>query len=131
MVKVQVLIVDDHPLVLESIEQLLKTEKNIEVVGKANSAGEAVAQATALKPDVVIMDFRMDGEDGIEACRAIRRKDPGIDVIILSAFDQLGHADRARDAGIAGWVSKDSAPDELLQAIGLVVADRTARQVLT
>lgn len=131
MRKVQVLIVDDHPRVLASIESILRMEQGIEVVGTASNATQAIAKAAELKPDIVIMDFCMDGSDGIEAGQALKLKDPGIDVIILSAFEQLGYSDRARSAGIAGWVSKDSALDELFKTIRLVVSERTAHRVMT
>lgn len=130
MAKTQVLIVDDHPLALASIESLLRMEKDIEIVGMAMSGEQAIATAKELRPDLVIMDFRMDGMDGVEAGRIIRVENPGIDVVILSTFDEFGHTERVRAAGIAGWLSKDDAPDELLEAIISMIAARSGRQTI-
>lgn len=130
MTKTKVLIVDDHPIALASIESLLRMEKDIEIVGMAMSGEQAVAKAKELQPDLVIMDFRMDGMDGVEAGRIIRVDNPGIEVVILSTFDECDQAERVQAAGITGWLSKDDEPDELLDAIISMIALRRARQTI-
>jgi len=114
---IAVLVVDDHRLVAEALSSLLSEHPEVRVVGTAGSAGEAVARGAALRPDVVLMDFRLPDGDGTLAARQIREQNPEVAVLFLSAE----HSDQAMllavEAGACGYISKDTAPEELVAAI--------------
>jgi NarL family two-component system response regulator LiaR len=114
---IRVLITDDHEIVRKGISALLATEKDIQVVGEAANGAEAVAQAGALKPDVVLMDLVMPEVDGIEATRRITGEDPGIRVLVLTSFAADDKVFPAVKAGALGYLLKDSGPEELIEAI--------------
>lgn len=117
MNKKQVLLVDDHMLVLENLKALLELEEDFAVVGVAKDGAEAIEQAKKLSPDIIVMDFSLPKMDGIEATENIKKFQPGVKVIILSVYDEVDNAQRARKAGIIKWVSKNSPPRELVEAI--------------
>lgn len=135
--KIQVLIADDHLVVRKGIQFLLSTEDDIEVVGEVSDGAEAVAQAQALKPDVVLMDLVMPEMDGIEATRRITANQPATRVLVLTSFAADDKVFPAIKAGALGYLLKDSGPDELVQAIHQVhrgepsLDASIARKVLT
>jgi len=114
---VRVLIADDHRLFAEALEAILAADKRIEVVGQAGDGGEAVALAGALKPDVVLMDVSMPVLDGFEATREIRSGGGETRVLMLTGSNSRADVDRSRDAGAAGYVTKDRIASELVEAI--------------
>ncbi len=114
---IRVLITDDHAIVRKGIRSLLKTEPDMQVVGEACNGVEAVAQARALHPDVVLMDLVMPEMDGIEATRQITSKQGAPRVLVLTSFAADSKVFPAIKAGALGYLLKDSGPDELLQAI--------------
>jgi two-component system, NarL family, nitrate/nitrite response regulator NarL len=114
---VRVLIADDHRLFAEALEAILAADDRIEVVGQANDGGEAVELADALKPDVVLMDVSMPVLDGFEATREIRSTSDQVSVLMLTGSDSRADVDRSRDAGAAGYVTKDRIASELVEAI--------------
>jgi DNA-binding NarL/FixJ family response regulator len=121
---IRVLIADDQELVRAGFRKLLDAEDTITVVGEAADGAQAVARATELAPDVVLMDIRMPVLDGIEATRAITT-DPdtaGARVLILTTFDLDDYVYRALRAGASGFLLKDTAPEELLAAIRTLAA---------
>jgi len=121
--KIGVLIADDHRLFAETLEALLATDGRVEVVGHAHDGREAVERAVKLNPDVVLMDIDMPIMDGFEATRRIRESNAGACILMLTGSNAREDVDRARQAGAAGYVTKDRIAAELVDAI-LEVAKR-------
>jgi NarL family two-component system response regulator LiaR len=117
---VRVLIVDDHAIVRQGLRTYLELLEGIEIVGEATNGVEAVAQARALGPDVVLMDLVMPEMDGIEATRQITALDPAHKVIVLTSFSEDEMVFPAIRAGATGYLLKDISPTELAQAIQAV-----------
>jgi DNA-binding NarL/FixJ family response regulator len=101
---IRVVLADDHPVVREGLRGMLAAEPDIEVVGEAASSPEAVTLAKRLRPDVVLMDLRMPGGDGVEATRQLA----GITVVVLTTYDSDADILRAVEAGAAGYLLKDT-----------------------
>jgi two-component system nitrate/nitrite response regulator NarL len=120
---VRVLIADDEPLFVESVEALLQGDDRVKVVGSATNGQDAVDLARALAPDVTLMDISMPVLDGIEAARRIRLDHPSAAILILTGSSISADIDRARQAGVAGFLTKDRLGTQLVSAI-LEVADR-------
>ena len=114
---IRVLIADDHAIVRKGIRALLSTKRDIQVVGEAVDGAEAVAQAEALSPDVILMDLVMPKMDGIQATREIAAKGSGARVLVLTSFAADEQVFPAIKAGALGYLLKDSEPQELVQAI--------------
>ncbi|MGI5328538.1 response regulator [Actinomadura nitritigenes] len=117
-----VLLVDDQPLLRMGFRLVLEAHPDITVVGEAGDGAQAVAQAAALAPDVVLMDVRMPGMDGIEATELITRDHPSSRVLILTTFDLDEHAFAALRAGAAGFLLKNVEPAALIAGIRTVAA---------
>ena len=121
---IQVLLVDDHAVVRTGFRLLLQSQPDINVAAEAQS-GEAACQLYAeLTPDVVVMDLGMPGMGGLEALRRIRARNSAARILALSAHDDPMHARRALREGALGFLSKRSAPETLIEAIGTVAAGR-------
>ena len=120
---VRVLIADDERLFVESVEALLHNDARVEVIGTANNGQDAVDLACALVPDVTLMDISMPVLDGIEAARRIRLELPDACILILTGSSIAADVDRARQAGVAGFLTKDRIGSQLVGAI-LQVANR-------
>jgi DNA-binding NarL/FixJ family response regulator len=118
---VRVLVVDDDPLVRTGLRLLLGGD-DVVVVGEAGDGGEAVRQVEALGPDVVLMDIRMPGVDGLAATEAIRVRPDPPQVVVLTTFDADEHVMRALRAGAAGFLLKDTSPTDLVAAVKRVAA---------
>ena len=114
---IRVLLTDDHAIVRKGVRALLTTEPDIQIVGEASNGAEAVAQAEAICPDVILMDLMMPKLDGIEATRQITAKIPGARVIVLTSFAADEKVFPAIKAGALGYLLKDSGPEELVRAI--------------
>ncbi len=115
--RVRVLLCDDHELVRRGLRALLESDLTIEVVGEAASADEAVASSATTTPDVVVMDVRMPGRSGIEACRDIRAHREQTKVLILTSFADDEALFSAIMAGASGYVLKQILGNDLLEAI--------------
>ncbi|MFC1419429.1 response regulator [Streptacidiphilus cavernicola] len=115
-----VLIVDDQPLQRFGFRMLLESSPGFEVVGEAAHGAEAVRQVAALRPDVVLMDVRMPGVDGIEATRRIVATGGRSRILVLTTFDLDEYAHAALRAGASGFLLKDAQPEELLAGIRAV-----------
>jgi two-component system, NarL family, response regulator DevR len=117
MKKIHVLLVDDHALVRLGLMTLLNDQTDMEVIGEASTAGEAVKAVEKLNPDVVLMDIRLPGEGGIEAARQITKLFPKIKVVMLTSFADDELVMRAINAGAVGYVLKQVGNEELIRAI--------------
>jgi len=117
MSKIRVLLVDDHTIVRLGLKTLLGDQANLEVVGEAGTAAEAVQAAERLRPDVILMDIRMPGEGGIEATRQITARLPHSKVVMLTSFADDELVVRAIRAGAVGYVLKQVDNAELLRAV--------------
>lgn len=115
--RTRVVLADDDPLVRSGLALMLGGAPDIEVAGEAGDGDEACAQARRLRPDVVLMDIRMPGTDGLEATEALRAAPDGPEVIILTTFDTDEHVLRALRAGAAGFLLKDTRPEEIVGAL--------------
>jgi DNA-binding NarL/FixJ family response regulator len=120
---IRVLVVDDHSVMRKGLRALLSSPRyHIEVVGEARDGAEAVTQARSLQPDVILMDLLMPNKTGLEALIEIRAEDPNAKVLILTSADDHAQVLATLKAGARGYIVKDSAPDELIQAIKAVQA---------
>ena len=115
--RVGVLIVDDHPVVRTGLRGMLEGRPEFVVLGEAENGEEAVEMAGRLAPDVVLMDLRMPGIDGVEATARIRKALPRINVLVLTTSDSGADILRAVEAGATGYVLKDAPREELYGAI--------------
>jgi DNA-binding NarL/FixJ family response regulator len=118
----RVLIADDEPLFVETVQALLSRDDRVEVIGTAANGQDAVDLAVALHPDVTLMDISMPMLDGIEATRRIREHLPDACVLVLTGSSISADVDRARQAGVAAFLTKDRIGTQLVEAI-LEVAD--------
>jgi DNA-binding NarL/FixJ family response regulator len=114
---IRVLIADDHRLFAEALEAILSSDERIQVVGHASDGVEAVDLSARLHPAVVLMDISMPVMDGIEAARRIHDADEKTCVLMLTGSNSRTDVDRSRQAGAAGYVTKDRIAAELIDAI--------------
>ncbi|GAA1304173.1 DNA-binding response regulator [Planotetraspora silvatica] len=119
---IRVILAEDQSMIRGALASLLSLEPDIEVVGEAATGDEAVAVATATRPDVALLDIEMPGGDGITAAEEIRREVPGCHVMILTTFARPGYLRRAMEAGASAFLVKDSPARELAAAIRRVLA---------
>jgi DNA-binding NarL/FixJ family response regulator len=119
---IRVLLVDDHAMVRRGMRDFLELHDDIEIVGEAVDGGDAIEQAGALRPDIVVMDLMMPGIDGIEATARIRADLPEVEVIALTSFVEEARVLAAIEAGAAGFLLKDAEADELAAAIRAAAA---------
>jgi two-component system, NarL family, response regulator NreC len=117
MAKIRVLLTDDHTLFRQGIRTLLSVEPDMEAVGEASNAFEAVTVAHELRPDVVLMDIGMNGMSSFEATRQIRKDRPETKVVFLSMYDDEEYLAECVEIGGSGYVLKDSPADQLVNAI--------------
>jgi DNA-binding NarL/FixJ family response regulator len=121
---ITVLLADDHAVVRDGLRALLEHGGDIRVVGAAGNGRDALVEAQRLQPDVVVMDIAMPELDGVEATRRILEKCPATRVLILSMYLTSEHVYRALHAGALGYVLKESAGDEVAEAIRAVQAGK-------
>ncbi|MEE1941505.1 response regulator transcription factor [Streptomyces sp. TRM 70361] len=119
---IRVLLVDDHQVVRRGLRTFLEVQDDIEVVGEAADGAEGVARAAELRPDVVLMDLKMPGTDGVEALRALRESQHPARVLVVTSFTERRTVVPALRAGAAGYLHKDIDPDALAAAIRSVHA---------
>ncbi|AZH80183.1 DNA-binding response regulator [Microbacterium sp. Y-01] len=118
MTPISVLLVDDHPIVRAGVRSLFDQRDDVRVVGEAASGEEAVALARHLHPDVVLCDLRLGtGLDGVQTTAVLRSLDPAPAVLILTTFDRDAEILGAIEAGAAGYLLKDIAPEEIVRAV--------------
>ncbi|MFE2289401.1 response regulator [Streptomyces sp. NPDC059443] len=125
---IRVLLVDDHQVVRRGLRTFLEVQEDIEVVGEASDGEEGIARAEELRPDVILMDIKMPGTDGIEALRRLRALANPARVLIVTSFTEQRTVVPALRAGAAGYVYKDIDPDALAAAIRSVHAGHVLLQ---
>ncbi len=118
----RILLVDDHAVVRMGLRMLLEGEDNLEIVGEASSASEAIETGARLMPDVVLMDVGLPDLSGIDATREIKRISPNTAIVALTIHEDEEYFFRMLDAGASGYVPKRAAPDELLDAIRIAAS---------
>jgi DNA-binding NarL/FixJ family response regulator len=119
---IRVLLVDDQPLVLAGLRRILQPRYGLEVVGECEDGATAVAAVAEVRPDVVVMDVRMRGVDGVEATRLIRKLPGGPPVLILTTFDDDEVLSGALRAGASGFQLKDAPGEDLIRSVKAVAA---------
>jgi len=113
---IKVLIADDHAFYREGVRAFLNSSLDIDVVSEAGNGDEAIAQAEELQPDVILMDLKMPGTNGIEATRRIREASPETKIILITIDESRGAVSEAIAAGVSGYLLKDASPDALVDA---------------
>ena len=133
---IKVLIVDDHQVVREGLRRILEADEEVDVIGEARSGEEAVVKATSLVPDVIIMDLKMPGMDGIMATHEIKEKNPNINVLVLTLYAE-DFIKQAVEAGVSGYLLKDSDCEQITKAVHQVydglcpIAPSLTRELVT
>lgn len=120
-----IFIVDDHYIVIEGIRSLLQNQKDIEWLGHAMNADSCLAFLQQQQPDVMLMDINLPDKSGIELCKEVKQKYPGINIIGLSTFNQQSFIRKMIDNGASGYVLKNATREELLEAIDMVTNGKT------
>jgi len=115
--KIKIILVDDHAVVRAGFRMLLATSEAIEVISEASRGEEAIGQYVNLKPDVVVMDLSMPGLGGLETIHRIVQRDGNAKILVFSVYHQRVYVDRALNAGAKGYITKNSAPEILTEAI--------------
>ena len=128
---IRVLLVDDHQVVRDGLQHMLAQEEDLEVIGQGADSDETFRQIEKLRPDVILMDIKMPGVDGIELTRQVKRKYPACNIIMLTLFDQ--YFNQAMEAGASGYLLKDIKSKELANAIrqvnnGQIVTSKSMSQ---
>lgn len=117
---IRVLLVDDQSIVREGIRSMLSLEPDIQVVGEAENGAQAVTQVRRLMPDIVLMDVRMPGMDGLTALARLKQFAPRTSVIMLTLYDNTDYLFQAISSGAAGYILKDASRDELVRAVRII-----------
>lgn len=120
--KIRILIVDDHPVVRAGLTSMLTTQPGLQVVGSASSGEEAFAKLAELAPDVILLDLRMPGMDGLNFLRLLRGREAAPKAIVITSFETDEDIYRAVQAGARGYLLKSSQQQEIVDAIGSVHA---------
>ncbi|GAA4900253.1 response regulator transcription factor [Streptomonospora salina] len=123
---IRVLIVDDDPLLRAGLAMMLKGAPDLDVVGEAGDGAEVPELVASSRPDVVLMDIRMPSTDGLAATERLRAREDAPEVVVLTTFDADEHVLRALGGGAAGFVLKDTPPDEIVEAVRRVARGEPA-----
>ncbi len=126
MSKINVLIVDDHPLLRQGLSRLLELEGGLNVVGQASNGIEALNLLDQLEPDVLLLDINMPGMNGLEVAKTARLKHPKTEILVLTIHDNESYVNEMIRIGAKGYLLKDAEPREVVQAIKKVVTGETA-----
>jgi DNA-binding NarL/FixJ family response regulator len=130
---IRILLVDDHGVVRDGLGRMLELEEDMEIVGKASNAEETLSKVESISPDIILMDIKMPGIDGIELTRQVKERLPSCNVIIFTLHGD--YLTQAVDAGASGYLLKDIRRGELTRAIrqvhrGQVVINESIKPML-
>lgn len=114
---IRIVVVEDHPVVREGIREMLQREKDIDVIGEADSADSAIDLCGKLLPDIVLMDVSLPGVSGLEAARIVKQRYPMIKILVLTAFDDEAFVVEALGIGASGFLLKSQSSSEILAAV--------------
>ena len=123
---ISVLLVDDHPVVIEGLRKVLATAGDIDVTGEAHDAAGAIERSRVLKPDVILLDLRMPGASGVQATCRLRELESKSAVIILTSYGDEAYVRQALEAGADGYLLKSTPPEQLIAAIRAASRGRRA-----
>jgi DNA-binding NarL/FixJ family response regulator len=118
----RIYLADDHPIVLAGVKALVTADAGLKVVGEAGDGRTALRQVTELKPDILILDISMPGLNGVQVAERLRLACPDCKVLILTVHEDRGYLRQLLDLGVAGYLLKRSAAEELIRAIGAIAA---------
>jgi two-component system, NarL family, invasion response regulator UvrY len=121
----RIILVDDHAVVRTGYKLLLENESDIEVVAELESGEQANQQARELNPDVIVMDLSMPGMGGLKAIRRIKAKNPEIKILVFTMHDNVSFVEHAMEAGASGYITKNNAPNILIQAVHQIAEGKT------
>ncbi|GED71470.1 DNA-binding response regulator [Brevibacillus reuszeri] len=121
MDNVRLLLVDDHWIVREGLKMILESSPRYVVVDEASDGDELVTKALALKPDLIVSDLKMPGASVIDSCKVLKEQLPDIKLLILTAFDESEDVFRALEANVDGYIMKDTAPEQILSTMDMVM----------
>ena len=119
--KKKILLVDDHPVLRDGIQQYLQQDESLTVCGQAGNAAEAVKMVDELKPDLIVVDIGLPGRDGLELIKDIRARNKTCIILVFSMFDEKLYAERALCAGAQGYIMKEESPQKLIEAVHRVL----------
>ena len=137
MKKTRILLVDDHPLLRAGISKLINEQKDLEVCGEVDTAKKTIDTIKATKPNIVVLDISIKGDSGIEVLKDIKVHAPDVKVLILSMHDETTYAPRTLRAGASGYITKEQAPESVINAIRAIqkgetwLSDRMKSKMLT
>jgi DNA-binding NarL/FixJ family response regulator len=137
MTTIRIVLADDHPVVREGLRGMLTAEPDFKVVGEASNGAEAVTLAEQLQPDVILMDLRMPGMDGVAAIEMLQTRGSAVPVLVLTTYDSDADIVRAVEAGATGYLLKDAPRQELFRGVRAaargetVLAPAVASRLLT
>jgi DNA-binding NarL/FixJ family response regulator len=118
----RILVVDDHPMIREGLVRLISRQSDLACCGEAGTVAETLSGVAAQKPDLVILDLRLKGGDGLELIKSLKSQYPDLRILILSQYEAPLYAERALRAGALGYVVKEQAAEEVLTAVRTVLA---------
>ncbi|RPJ17516.1 MAG: DNA-binding response regulator [Chloroflexi bacterium] len=119
---IRLLLVDDHAVVRSGLKMLLENERDVEIIGEASSASEAIEAAVRLKPNLILMDIGLPDLSGIDATREIKKRMPEVSIVALTIHEDEEYFFKMLEAGASGYVPKRAAPEELITAIRAAAA---------
>lgn len=122
---IELLLVDDHDLVRSGLRRLLEEESDFKIIGEAGTGEDALKMARQSNPDVILMDINMPGMGGLEATRRLLASNPKVKIIAVSMYSEEPYPSRLLEAGAAGYLSKDSAAEEVVSAVRQVAAGKS------
>lgn len=132
----RIMIVDDHPLVRKALAELISSEPNLEVAGEAGDVADALQQLDSCHPDLVIIDISLAKGNGLELIKQIKARDPEIKMLVSSMHDESLYAERALRAGAKGYINKQAAMDQVIEAVrqilrgGIFLSSRMSGRML-